>query len=808
MTYKSQLDKSKKRLYQKAIATKILDMMDKLRMEQNDISNQRWIWELIQNACDTAFAGQGINICVSLQEDTLIFSHNGMPFTAENITFLVEQISSKSRSNDQTTGKFGTGFLSTHALSEIVQVRGYIKEPGYPYKRFELVLDRSGRILEQIIESINQSLAMLVGLDMQPDADFNPENQNTSFWYKLSSKGIKAAKAGLKDLEQALPYVMIFNPVINSVRVNNDLFKLNEAIEDGELLIYTISKESNEVLKSSFIVLLSEQCSIAVPVTNKRIGKPSPHIARLFCRFPLVGTHDLLPVIINSGIFNTNEQRSGIYLTDVDEQQVVENKKLILEAVSLYKHLIKGVSHWKNVHHLCNIRLEKKEWLSADWFSENVIKPVRTSILNVEIVETDEGKKKMSDCMFPWHDKKETRETIWELCSGINGFKLPVKKHINDWHKTNWLTDNRLTLNLLAKWLEEQASFKSLSEALGKSLSASRSWIKKALELLITDESMVYQINQDRLRILPNQKGEFCYSCDLYFDRTSSEELKIICAELGYDYREILMDKHISVKLSLKDIDDHDVADETSKLTEKKLAMIDRDNQTAEALRKLYMWFNLNKDLAEELFPRLYAVRHRLITDDEIAATFQKAKILDDLFNGISPDEIRSTLSQMIRGSSELLIDESSEKTRTSINEEAKQLVIDLLLDQGYKVPELINTDYTFLNGITKPDGTPVTIIVKSALSGKLYLSNREWLSLMKADIELYVLYKAGSVKRLTLNDLLSSNDSFHVRIEPNGLNVQSFLDSFQHLKCKFIFQSPANASDYLKEFRFNTRKT
>lgn len=58
-----------------------------------------------------------------------------MPFTADNIRFLIEQISTKSRnrseSKSKTTGKFGTGFLTTHLLSEIVTVKGVAKEPDW-----------------------------------------------------------------------------------------------------------------------------------------------------------------------------------------------------------------------------------------------------------------------------------------------------------------------------------------------------------------------------------------------------------------------------------------------------------------------------------------------------------------------------------------------------------------------------------------------------------------------------------------------------------------------------------------------------
>lgn len=59
----------------------------------------------------------------------------GRLFTTENIVFLIEQVSSKERSltaenKKKSTGKFGTGFLTTHLLSEKVQIHGYLQDDG------------------------------------------------------------------------------------------------------------------------------------------------------------------------------------------------------------------------------------------------------------------------------------------------------------------------------------------------------------------------------------------------------------------------------------------------------------------------------------------------------------------------------------------------------------------------------------------------------------------------------------------------------------------------------------------------------
>ena len=106
MTYKEKFEASENRAHYKNIATKILREMTTLRslVENSPIAPRRWIWELIQNAKDV-HNNDGVQIIIDYNmngdNSTLSFKHNGKPFSADNIRFLIEQISSKDR--DKTT---------------------------------------------------------------------------------------------------------------------------------------------------------------------------------------------------------------------------------------------------------------------------------------------------------------------------------------------------------------------------------------------------------------------------------------------------------------------------------------------------------------------------------------------------------------------------------------------------------------------------------------------------------------------------------------------------------------------------------
>src|SRR5882724_13350315 len=105
----------------------------------------RWPFELLQNALDTGPRSGRSCVSISLRQtlSTVIFEHDGAPFTSEELAALLSGGSSKEFESEVTTGRFGTGFLVTHVLAERAELSGLL-EVHAGYEEFNLVLDRSG----------------------------------------------------------------------------------------------------------------------------------------------------------------------------------------------------------------------------------------------------------------------------------------------------------------------------------------------------------------------------------------------------------------------------------------------------------------------------------------------------------------------------------------------------------------------------------------------------------------------------------------------------------------------------------------
>src|SRR5699024_1922346 len=98
----------------KLTADKVIRILSDVRNERTK-SRRRWIWELMQNAKDVPNKYGAVTIKITFRDSEFIFSHNGDPFKIENITGLIQQVSSgkpSDNANRRITGKFGTGFIS------------------------------------------------------------------------------------------------------------------------------------------------------------------------------------------------------------------------------------------------------------------------------------------------------------------------------------------------------------------------------------------------------------------------------------------------------------------------------------------------------------------------------------------------------------------------------------------------------------------------------------------------------------------------------------------------------------------------
>lgn len=178
----------------KQVADKIIQALDKIY--NSALSDKRWVWELMQNANDVPNRFERVSVKIDLWNDRLVFSHNGDYFTTRNLTGLIQQVSSKDSANQgvvRQTGKFGTGFITTHLLSKIIEVYGIVKNPNTDrFHRFNLILDRSAKKSEDLIDGIVENITWVKKLD-EDDIDTFPlvtnyedcseEDFNTSFTY-------------------------------------------------------------------------------------------------------------------------------------------------------------------------------------------------------------------------------------------------------------------------------------------------------------------------------------------------------------------------------------------------------------------------------------------------------------------------------------------------------------------------------------------------------------------------------------------------------------------------------------------------
>ncbi len=362
--YSDRIKEEREEAHNAHVANKIIDAMDKLRLTANTNSPRRWIWELLQNAKDVSNSSGKVKVKINLDEENKVleFSHNGKPFSTKNIVFLIEQVSTKERDDvdkDKITGKFGTGFLTTHLLSEVVLVNGYLRDDDL-IKKFKITIDRSGKNRDEIIEAIHKSFEELNRSDEINDNNkYDIDEYNTTFRYVLNEKGLEVAKIGIQDLKISVPYVLAFTPKLEEIYIEDENIRyvLNEEVKCklSNFYVYNIHKIKDSNTSNSYVLVVDDKLvSIAINIEEKNGAewiKPFNQIQpKIFCDFPLVGTNDFsFPVIINSKLFNPTEPRDGIFLTDTENEKIEENKELILTACNLYKSLLDYVSrnNWK-----------------------------------------------------------------------------------------------------------------------------------------------------------------------------------------------------------------------------------------------------------------------------------------------------------------------------------------------------------------------------------------------------------------------------------------------------------------------------
>lgn len=577
MSFAEKIKKLRTKAQESQAANKIIDMLKALDSNNDETTAYRWIWELIQNAKDVPNSSGKVDIEINFDErnKTLEFKHNGKLFSTRNIIFLIEQVSTKERDKieqkeERTTGKFGTGFLTTHLLSKKVTVSGYIQDENDPISKFSIVLDRTSGLQKEIIASIERSCNQLEANSFPVKEKVDENGFNTCFTYELDNYGVNVAKDGINNLIISAPFVFAFVPEINSIKINAECYThtierhVEPPINLDNSRVVSTSITTNGQKVNRYIALLQNpegSIEIAVEVERKQGEKwlcaINEKLPKLYCDFPLLGTSDFaFPAVINCRYFSPTEPRNGIFLTTKEDKEdsddVKANKKLVLLAVGLFKQFLDYFlrEQYKGIYNIVKITNQpSKDWISADWIEENVINELKEYISKRPLVNTISGEycclmdgDGHSCLLMPTHLNEKARILLWKLTAKINPDRLPNKEEFECWYNSLWEECHNFRIDDLICKVERIGNVESLKQYVGKNWV---SWLKEFYNLIYNRDYGVTQVALNK-KIIPNQSGDFCVIDSLQINDGVDDEYYSIAKTIGLDLRSKIVDNNMA----------------------------------------------------------------------------------------------------------------------------------------------------------------------------------------------------------------------------------------------------------------------
>lgn len=636
-----------------ASASKIFNELKNIKESSEDKKKEiqrRWIWELIQNASDCTPKGDSINITLEVADDRISFSHDGTPFSYDNLFSLITQGSEKQLSEEKLTGKFGTGFMSTFLLSEIVELEGsFIRENG-TWTDMRFTINRTSGEYVEIRNNTEEMLRKLEMLNNGSNESIKKVNE-TKFIYNLNanSESKLTVEQGVEDLIATLPYLLAFNQNINSINYNGKIYE-GEIINSiplpcGSIFSLKASNVANNA--QQFIFLLKRNnVTIACPVKyDLKTGLLSflvipENMPKLFCKFPLIGSEgNAFPLIVNSELFDVEIDRDAIRDGNVD------NKKIIEEAVFLYKKLIDycvGNVITRNEFNICLLKNRQYSGLQKYCYDEIKSYIKKKPLIPINNSSGYERKSYLDDSgqiqIYLPKAKKESHDILfWELFNDGGYVCIPTRETFLGWRKV--FGDNFYL-----------TSFNSMFEEKDITEFKNYEWLNKFYSLWIADEGIEEVI---KTAFVPTQNKNFTLINKVSYDSNINEELKEILFELSPSYKKELLNRNISAFDSYhrdKFMKSQDTKSCANLIEAKVAAILSEENDSQEGRKnevqvtfnKLTDFFLKESKLSEDLLPRSLFKRMLLSSPEETLRRMQIAEKVEQ--NGIDMDGLDELL--------------------------------------------------------------------------------------------------------------------------------------------------------------------
>lgn len=570
----------------KLTADKIRQILSKV-METPTQSSKRWVWELMQNAKDIPNRFGEVSIKIELTENSLTFLHNGNPFSLKNIMGLIQQVSSKDsrNSNEEVTGKFGTGFISTHLLSRKITVKGLALHNGV-HRNFDIVLDRSGDSSEDLIPKIKKALehisqienSELFPIEKNYEATRTELSFDTSFEYKIKDKSAQWANDGIDDLVNTLPQTLVNLKKIKNVSVVNkgieEIYEKQKIFERDDVTAYEVhisNKKSKKFLSYSKdkITLAIEVDSFEPIILIENFGEQP----NLFRDFPLIGSEKFhFPYILNGHTFNPTEDRDSIVLHSEESIDSINNRKAVENAISIAQEFTQWlITNGATNRHIC--AFTRRPELKTTWedFSKNWYTAIQTDwrkkLVEMPLLETEEGVIiDLKEAKIPEDgDTKEFKIEFYDLAKPIfSSGKIPKKEKYFDWLKVlgpksdkdqreNWGINLSKNAEDLAHIIHNFGDKESLiNDTELKDMSELNLWLNNLYKYLIKTQQTDLL---SKYALIPNQYGDFKkWDSELHKEDPNKpipDELLDILNKLGNNWRNNLIDREINIGLNI-----------------------------------------------------------------------------------------------------------------------------------------------------------------------------------------------------------------------------------------------------------------
>lgn len=433
---------------------------DKLIRGFENLSNSsaiRAIWELVQNACDLSAE---CNVTIDYSKDGFSFTHNGKPFKSATLISLIKQVSNK---DGPEVGKFGTGFISTHAFGRKFTINSLLEVQGQYLKIKDFLIDRTPKDWKPMVRNLISQENSVYSLIKEGEIDSGEKIATTFTYLPETSIEHEYISISAEDLHHYIPIVLTLNERLHSVTVidkdqsSKTYSKASkEIIGDFYKTIINVNDTSIEILS-----LRDEEDDIEVVLPLSKANQAisfNDGVAKLFLYYPLIGTEQWgCNFIIHSKNFEPTETRDSIHLKSKTEQiqeSEEKNRAFIKKASEMIFEFVRtnGINISDPIHLArINFNLNTDKPLLNEYFAG-----LKNTWINefkkFPLVETSVGNIEASEAFFfdlELLQDDEAFNSIYALASKY-WKKIPKKSLIKEWTTIvdQWNVNNLNTIKI------------------------------------------------------------------------------------------------------------------------------------------------------------------------------------------------------------------------------------------------------------------------------------------------------------------------------------------------------------------------